>query len=119
MEMTRIKDPDKLSDELDLTEGTIDFWVKKEKLQWNDGLSQVLIKISNEQGSIFMLKDSDNKLKFFHVLLGRGRTDVELDVSELGADKPHYIVATWSVSSKEIILYIDGGEKTAKAEIEY
>jgi len=105
--------------QLDLREGTIEFWVKKDKFQWNDGLMQVLVNISNELGSIFIIKDSDNKLKFFHVLLGKGRTDVEMDVSNLGSDKPHHIAATWTISKKEIALYIDGGEKTSKSNIKY
>jgi hypothetical protein len=108
-----------LMQQLDLREGTIEFWVKKDKFQWNDGLIQVLVNISNKQGSIFIIKDSDNKLKFFHVLLGKGRTDVEMDVSNLSSDKPHHIAATWTVSKKEIALYIDGGEKTSKSNIKY
>jgi hypothetical protein len=105
--------------QLDLREGTIEFWVKKDKFQWNDGLIQVLVNISNEQGSIYITKDSDNKLKFSHVLLGKGRTDVEMDVSNLGSDKPHHIAATWTVNMKEIALYIDGGEISSKSNIKY
>ena len=105
--------------QIDLREGTIEFWVRKNKIQWNDGLIQVLVNISNEQGSIFIVKDSDNKLKFFHVLLGKGRTDVEVDVSNLSSNEPHHIAATWSITKKEIALYIDGGKKIAKSDIKY
>ena len=104
---------------LDLEEGTIEFWVRENKLQWNDGSIQVLVNLSNKQGSIFIVKDSDNKLKFFHVILGKGRTDVEVDVSELNNNEPHYIVATWSISKKEINLYVDGGKKKATSKINY
>lgn len=103
--------------QLDLREGTIDFWVEKNKLRWNDGLIQILVNIPTEQGNILIVKDSDNKLKFSHVLLGKGRTDVEIDVSDLSINESHYIAATWSISKKEIVLYIDGGEKTAKSNI--
>ena len=106
------------STQIDLREGTIEFGVNKNKIQWDDGLIQVLVNISNEQGSIFIVKDSDNKLKFFHVLLGKGRTDVEIDVSDLNSNKPHHIAATWSVTKKEIVLYVDGGDKTAKSSID-
>ncbi|MDI6591729.1 MAG: hypothetical protein QME61_02200 [Patescibacteria group bacterium] len=41
-----------------------------------------------------MIKDEDNKLKFFHVILGKDRTDVEVDVSNLALDKPHHIAVT-------------------------
>ena len=104
--------------QIDLREGTIEFWVKRGKFRWNDGLIQVLVNISNEQGSIYISKDSDNKLKFFHVLLGKGRTDVEVDVSDLSSNEPHHIATTWSISKKEIALYIDGGKKTAKSNID-
>lgn len=114
-----VKDKKSLSGQLNLEEGTIEFWVKAGKLRWDDGLIQVLVNVSNEQGNIFIVKDSDNKLKFFHVFLGKGRTDVELDVSDLSSDKAHYIAATWSVNNKQTTLYIDGGEKTAKSEIKY
>ena len=115
----KVKDEKGLAGQLNLEEGTIEFWVKAGKLRWNDGLIQVLINISNEQGNIFIVKDSDNKLKFFHVFLGKGRTDVEIDTSDLSSDKDHYIAATWSVNNKQTILYINGGEKTAKSEIKY
>ena len=117
-QMVKIR-KEKMTEELDLKEGTVEFWVRKGKLQWNDGLIQVLFNMSNEKGSIFMLKDSDNKLKFFHVLLGKGRTDVEVDVSDLSASEAHHIAATWSVNNKETVLYIDGGKKTAKSRVEY
>jgi len=103
---------------MNLQEGTIEFWVKENKLIWNDGKANVLFKISKSDGSLFMVKDSDNKLKFFHVVLGKGRTDVETDVSELSINKPHYIAVTWSVKRKEIALYIDG-ELKAKSGIQY
>ena len=105
--------------QLDLKEGTIDFRVEKNKLRWNDGLIQILVNIPTEQGNILIVKDSDNKLKFSHVHLGEGRTDVEIDVSDLSINESHYIAATWSISKKEIVLYIDGGEKTAKSNIKY
>jgi len=115
----KVKDEKDLAEQLNLEEGTVEFWARAGRLQWNDGLIQVLINISNEQGSIFIVKDSDNKLKLFHVFLGKGRTDVEMDVSDLSSDKNHYIAATWSVNNKQIALYIDGGEKFAKSEIKY
>lgn len=99
-------------------EGTISFWVRKNKLKWNDNLTHVLLNLSKKDGSIFLVKDSDNKLKFFHVILGKGRTDIEHDVSELSSEKDHQIAVTWSVKSKEICLYIDG-EPVKKSKIEY
>lgn len=104
----------------DVEEGTIEFWVRKGKLQWNDGAIHVLLNLTKKDasGSIFMVKDKDNKLKFFHVILGKGRTDVETNVSELNGDKDHYVAVTWSVKTKQIRLFIDG-EVVAESTIKY
>lgn len=105
--------------QIDIREGTIEFWVREDKIQWNDNESTVLFNVPvNNVGSLFIVKDSDNKLKFFHVILEKGRTDVETDVSNLSTNKPHYIAVTWSVSKKEVCFYIDG-ELKAKSEIKY
>ena len=61
-----------LMSEWNVNEGTIEFWVRKSKLQWNDSLIHVLLNLTKNDGSIFLVKDSDNKLKFFHVILGKG-----------------------------------------------
>ena len=106
------------SNQVNLQEGTIEFWVKENKLIWNDVRANVLFNISKGDGSLFMVKDSDNRLKLFHVILGKGRTDVEVDVAELSINKSHYIVATWSTEKKEVALYVDG-ELKAKSEIQY
>ena len=107
------------SKQLDIREGTIDFWIRENKIQWNDNKSTVLFNIPvNNVGNLFMIKDSDNKLKFFHIVSGKGKTDVEADVSNLSPEKSHYIAVTWSVTKKEICLYIDG-ELKAKTKIKY
>ena len=104
---------------IDIKEGTIEFWIRENKICWNDSKATVLFNIPvNNVGNLFMVKDDDNKLKFFHFIVGKGRTGVEVDVSGLSTDKPHYIAVTWSVTKKEICLYIDG-ELKAKAEIKY
>jgi hypothetical protein len=54
------------------------------------------------------LKDVDNKVKFFHVTLGKGRSDIEFDVSTLDSNKPHFFAITWSKKNKENQLFIDG-----------
>lgn len=93
---------------LDLREGTIAFWVKKNTVKWDDHETYIFFNVSRPDGSIFMVKDADNKLKFFHVILGKGRRDIEEDVSSLEKDKPHFITVTWSNTKQEINLYIDG-----------
>lgn len=103
---------------IDIREGTISFWINENKLQFNDNQVTPLLQRSTLNGSIFIVKDNDNKMKFFHVYLGKGRTDVEYDVSNLKPSKRHMVAVTWSIKNKEIIMYIDG-EKVASSKINY
>jgi len=108
-------------EKINLKQGTIEFWMREDKIQWSDNKTNILFNIpvnNTENGSLFMVKDEDNKLKFFHVILGKGRTDVEADVSGLSNKKPHHIVVTWDVNKQTIILYIDG-KQASETKIEY
>ncbi len=93
-----------------IIEGTISFWIDKGKIKFNDNKAKPIIHLSPTNGSIFMVKDNDNKIKFFHILLGKGRTDIEYDVSNLDSNQKHMFAVTWSIPKKEIILYIDGNQ---------
>ncbi len=105
---------------IDIKEGTIEFWTDEDKLIWNDNKKNLLFNVSvDTKGSIFLIKDNDNKLKFFHVLIGKGRTDVEIDVSALSNEKPHHIVAIWSLNKRKIVLFIDGGNLKKETPIIY
>jgi len=104
---------------LNIEEGTIEFWVRENKIKWNDNQITTFINFSNSEGSILIVKDSDNRLKFFHVVLGKGRTDVELDVSSLSNNERHFIAATWSLRKKEIALYVDGDKFKKFSRINY
>lgn len=97
-----------MSGKWNIEEGSITFWVKKNKLKWNDGAITPLVNINNDEGSILTVKDSDNKLKFFHVAFGKGRSDIEVDVSKLDETKDHMVAVTWSKKDAKNILYIDG-----------
>ena len=101
--------------QINIKEGTIEFWVKEGKLTWNNGITQVLFNISKSDGNVFLVKDGDNKLKFSHVFLGKGKANIEVDVSELPIDESHHIVTKWNIE-KEIALYIDG-KLQGKSEI--
>lgn len=103
---------------IDIREGTINFWIKKNQLQFNDNKITPFVQVNTPDGSIFIIKDSDNKLKFFHVYLGKGRTDVEYDVFNLDPNERHMITVTWSVKNKEIALFIDAQE-VARTKIDY
>lgn len=100
----------KHSDLLNVEEGTIEFRIKKNKLTWNDGLKYDFTNLSNDFGSVLILKDTDDKIKFFHVILGKSRTDVETDVSSLSVSEDHSFAFTWSIETKKIIIYVDGKE---------
>jgi len=101
--------------EIDIREGTMAFWVREDKVQWNDNKSTVLFNITvNNTGSLFMIKDDDNKLKFSHLIIGKGKTDLETDVSSLSLNKAHHITVTWNINKREAILYVDGELKDKK-----
>ncbi|MFH1175285.1 MAG: hypothetical protein V1698_01010 [bacterium] len=98
--------------DLNLKIGSLGFWVREDQLDWSDNKPTVLINIIKNDGSLFIVKDDDNKLKCFHVILGKGRTDVEIDVSALFKDKAHMIVVAWDTEkSKKLSLFIDGKEE--------
>lgn len=102
----------------DIKIGTVTFWTKENSIQFNDNNTTLLAQFYTEEGSILIMKDSDNKVKFFHVYLGKGRTDIEYDVSKLDPNKRHMFAFTWSVQEKELAMYIDG-QKVTSAKIKY
>ena len=93
---------------IDIENGTMSFQIKENQINFDDNLLYTLVNISIEKGSIFILKDTDKKIKFFYVYLGKGRTDIEWDCSKLKKYKKHMIAITWSQKDKEVKLYIDG-----------
>jgi len=93
---------------INLDEGTIAFWIDANKVNFNDNKFTPLMNQDTEKGSIFILKDADNKIKFFYVYLGQGRTDIEWDCSNLDSSIRHMIAVTWSQSNKQIQLFVDG-----------
>ncbi len=108
-----------MQNKLNIEEGTVTFWTKEEQVNWSGDDVIIFLESSSEGNSILILKDSDSKLKFFHVYLGKGRTDVELDVKNLTQNERHFIVATWSINSGEISLYVDGGKLSKTQKINY
>lgn len=107
---------------LDLKVGSLEFWVKENKLDWSDSRATIFFNIAKSDGSLFVIKDSDNKLKCYHVILGKGRTDIELDILKLDKfdkNKAHQIVITWDINTaKKLSLYVDGKLAETK-NIEY
>ena len=92
---------------LKIEKGTVNFLIKKDTLVNPESIP--LFSISPEGGSIFMIKDSDNKLKVFFVALGKGRQDLIFDLSTYKFIGQKYTFTfTWSLNSKKLLLYIDG-----------
>ena len=103
---------------VDIEEGSVSFWTKEGAVKFNSDDSILFVQLDPQNGSITILKDSDNNLKFFHLYIGKGTTRLEYDVSDLNPNEKHMIAATWSLSRREVNLYIDG-EKVATAGIKY
>lgn len=104
---------------LNIEEGSITFWTKASQISWHGSDTVPFFEKSFDGNSIFILKDADSRLKFFHVYFGKGRTDVELDVKDLNINERHFIAATWSIKSKEISLFVDGNKLTNTQKINY
>lgn len=106
--------------QFNIREGTVSFWVPEGVVDWSDNKLYRLFEVSEGGNSILIIKDNDKKLKFFHVFLGNGRTDIEYDISNLSVLVPHNVVVTWSVTTSKLQLYIDGAlvsEKTIEYKI--
>ena len=102
---------------LNIHEGSAIF-VEAKGVKYNDGKLRVLLHTRTEEGSIRLVKDSDNALKFSHVLVGVGTTEVQYDVSSLSPETGHIFIATWSTKSGKVNIYVDG-KPVAKTEMQH
>lgn len=103
---------------IDIREGSINIWIDAKEIDFNDNKITSIIKLNSNNGNILIVKDSDNKLKFFHIFLDKGKTYVEYDVSNLESNIRHSITGAWSIKNREIAIYIDGN-KVNKTDIKY
>lgn len=101
---------------LKIEEGTVNFWIKEQKIIFNDNKVNPILSISPEGGNIFILKDTDNKLKVFYVVLNKGKIDLEYDVSDIDSNKTHMVSFTWNINNN-LSLYIDGKQVNNKKVI--
>jgi hypothetical protein len=106
------------NNQLKIEQGTISFWIKENAIDFNDGQVTRIFQLDPDGGSILCVKDDDNMLKLLFVVLGKGRADIEYDVSGLETDKRHMIAFTWSLESREITLFLDG-KKVASQTIAF
>lgn len=102
----------------DIREGTVSFWTRPNQITFSDESVVPLVNLNSTEGSILILKDSDSRIKFFHVYLGKGRTDAEVAVNELDSSAKHMFVFTWSVEEGQIKIYVDGKPRI-ESKIEY
>lgn len=106
------------NNELNISEGTITFWIDPKKVNlWSNEIIP-LVQLNPIGGSIFILKDNDNKIKFFHVLMSKGRTNADVDISSLSKEDKHMFGFTWSIKERKIKIYIDG-ELKKESNINY
>lgn len=89
-------------------QGTIEFWVKANKFEWNNNEEILLFKISREEGRIVILKDKENKLEAIYQK-GEEKSKISADVSNLSSKERHQIAFSWSRDDNELILYLDRG----------
>ncbi|MDO8507620.1 MAG: LamG-like jellyroll fold domain-containing protein [bacterium] len=108
----------KNENKFDIKEGTVSFWTKPGQIDFSGNQIMPMIQFDSPNGSIFIVKDDDKKIKFFHVYLGKGRTDVEHDVSGLDPKTEHMFAFTWSIKERSLNIYIDGELKNT-TKIDY
>lgn len=99
---------------LSIEKGTITFWIKENKIKFNDNEITPMFSVNPSGGSIFIVKDNDNKLKVFYVVLGKGRIDLEYDVSGINSAEKHMVAYTWSFEDRKLNLYFDGSVVASK-----
>jgi len=104
---------------LNFEEGTLNFWIPADLFEYDDNIAHILVNYMDSNGSILIVKDDDNKLKLSHVIIGKGRTDTEVNVANLSSKDRHMITAVWSLKNKEIRLYVDGNKSQKGTKIEY
>ncbi len=100
---------------LKIEQGTVSFWIKEKAIDFSDGEITRILELNPDGGSLLCVKDNDNKLKVLFVVLGKGRVDIEHNVSELDTEKRHMIAITWSLNNKELVLFLDGQKVQTQA----
>ena len=74
----------------------------------------IIVDGGSSDNTIKIAKFYGNKIKIFHVILDKGRTDIEFDVTKLSSNEKHMIAISWSLKSKELKFYLDGVQKVVK-----
>lgn len=105
------------NNQLTIEQGTVSFWIKENAIDFNDGKVTQIFQLDPDGGSILCVKDDDNKLKVLFVILGKGRADIEYNVSSLEMGRRHMIAFTWSLENKELVLFLDGRKVATQAII--
>ncbi len=95
-------------DDFSLEQGTIEFWVKANKFEWDNNERIKLFEVSrDEEGKILIFKDEENKLRAVY-RRGEDRSEISTDVSGLSSDEKHQIAFSWEYDGNEVNLYLDG-----------
>lgn len=95
------------SGSFNLNKGTIEFWVKENKLDWDNDKSISLLEVSREGGKIVVVKDKKNIMRAIYQK-GEEKSETSVDVSDLSKQERHQVVFTWNRENNEINLFLDG-----------
>jgi len=97
---------DKKIKDINLKEGSINFWIPKKTIDFNDSKIYKLFSFSSSKGGILIVKDSDKKIKAIYVKVGEGKLEKSKDISSLSEEDRHMVTLTWK--DGRINFYING-----------
>jgi hypothetical protein len=93
------------------TAGTIEFWFRAESDFWEDGLSNVLFNTRVDTNNRIRINNpTSDDLKLNHRAGGTPSVGIQSDISDGWSTEWHHIVLTWSVSTDELKVFIDGAQ---------
>lgn len=97
---------------LDINKGTLEFKAR-ERFPWDASKLNILMNVCEEDNvsnNVATLIDKSNMLNVVYNSIdpNRALAQIKYDVSKINKAEPHYVVVTWSLENKEIILYFDG-----------
>lgn len=102
---------------IDFNKGSLSFLIPERVMDYGDNKFINLVNYNSKDGSLKIVKDKDNGLKVFYDYKNNGRCFLEASTKELDDNDEHEVAVTWSLSDREVILYIDG-EEIEKCEID-
>lgn len=91
---------------ISLKEGTVNFWLKPETIQWESEEETPLFKAGSDEGSLVILKRG-KVLEVFYGYIPLGTTTFSVSMESFKLTDPHLVTLTWNSEKKELLFYID------------